>query len=188
MIPNGKELLDFIDSILKKEGFTKKKDTWYKSSEDCICFFTIGKSPYGGYYENVLGCFLKELNDTNAAFPIYYKCDVKFSMELLADQELVKRVLDLENNEFKGEEREFILKELLELYVIPFLQHISSKEGIKLAVKKYDGLIYYIKFEARKLLSIKMPKESKTFSTSGCVYSQDKIIKYPPGFQWDCPT
>lgn len=158
MIANGKALFDLIDSILKKEGYTKKKDTWYKSTEDCICFFSIEKSPYGGYYDHVMGCFLKELNATGTDYPIYYKSDLRYDLDLLADRELVKRVLDLENNEFAGEEREFLIKELMEVYAIPFLQDISTKEGIRAAVQKYDGLVHHINVNARKLLSIKVSR------------------------------
>jgi hypothetical protein len=154
MIANGKTLFDFIDNILNREGFTKKKDTWYKTTEECICFFSVGKSPYGGYYDHVMGCFLKELNTSGREYPVYYKSDLKFGLDLLADKELVKRVLDLENNEFKENEREFLLKELMEMYLIPFLQDVSTKDGIKAAIKKYEDLIYYIKGDARKFLSI----------------------------------
>ena len=136
----------------------KKKDAWYKHTEDCICFFTIGKSPYGGYFEDAFGFFLKKLNKTGEEYPVFYKCDLKISLEVLADRDLVKRVFDLENLEFANTEREFILTELFELYVIPFLNEVSSKDGIKSAMTKYQDLIYYLNGEARKCLKLKMPK------------------------------
>jgi hypothetical protein len=154
MIANGKALFDHIDSFLKKEGYKKNKDTWYKSTNDCICFFSIGKSAYGGYYEHVMGCFLKELLTTVTDYPLYYKNHLKYSLDLIADSELVKRAFDLENTEFTGEEREFILKELIEVYIIPFLQDVSTKDGIRNAVNKYDGLVNRIKVDARRFLSI----------------------------------
>jgi hypothetical protein len=158
MIANGKALFDLIDAILKKEGFIKRKDTWYKHTDDCICFFTIGKSPYGGYYDHAFGFFLKDLNTTGQDFPVFYKCDLKISLEVLADKDLVKRVLNLENQQFANTEREFVINELFELYIVPFLNHVSSKDNIKSAMRKYEDLIYYLNGDARKHMKLKMPK------------------------------
>jgi hypothetical protein len=55
MISNEKELTEFIDSLLKPHGYTKKKDTWYARINECICFVAIVKSSYGGYYEEAIG-------------------------------------------------------------------------------------------------------------------------------------
>ena len=158
MISNGKELLNLIDTLLSKEGYIKKKDTWYKHTDECICFFSIGKSPYSGYYDHAFGFFLKDLNTTGHEYPAYYKCDLKIGLEFLADKELVRRVLDIENREFKNTEREFIISELFELYVVPFLTDVSSKESIKLAMSKYENLIHHLNMDARKRLKLKMPK------------------------------
>jgi len=155
MIVNGKSLFNFIDSILEKEGFIKKKDTWYKSYDECICFFSMGKSPYGGYYEHVMGGFLKELNNSGNEFPAYYKSDLKYTLENLADKELIKRTFDLENGEFTEMEREFVINELMEIYVIPFLKDISSKDFIKEALNKYKGLNNRITLKAKEALLLK---------------------------------
>ena len=158
MISNGKELLNLIDTLLSKEGYIKKKDTWYKHTDECICFFSIGKSPYGGYYDHAFGFSLKGLNTTGQEYPAYYKCHLKIGLEFFADKELVRRVLDIENGEFKNTEREFIISELFQLYLLPFLNEVSSQESIKLAMSKYDNLIHYLNMDARKLLKLKMPK------------------------------
>ncbi len=158
MIANGKALFDFINLILKKEGFVKKKNTWYKLTEDCICFFTIGKSPYGGYYEEAFGFFLKDLNTTGQDYPVYYKCNLKIGLSHMVDEEFVKRAFDLENQEFANTEREFIITEFFELYVIPFLNDVSSKDLIVAAMVKYQDLIYYIDGDSRIYLKLKMPK------------------------------
>lgn len=154
MIANGKALHDFIDSILKKESFLKKKDTWYLSSEECICFFTLKKSPFGGLYEDLMGCFLKELHTPSNGFPAFNKNDLKFCIDNFVDKELVRRVFDLENNEFKEQQREFYINEFFELHILPFLKDVSTKDGIKEAINKYEDLIYYVKGRAREILSI----------------------------------
>lgn len=159
MISNGKALIDFIDAILNKHGFVKKKDTWYKHTEDCICFFTMGKSPYGGYYDHAFGFFLKDINKTGKEFPIFYKCDLKINLQFFADYELVKRVLNLENREFKAVEREFLITEMFDLYVIPFLNDVGSKDGVKAAMNKYNNLIYYLKGDAMRYLKLDHPDD-----------------------------
>ena len=158
MIANEKSLFDFVDSILKKKGFVKKKNTWYWSTDECICFFSIGKSPYGGLYEDVMGCFLKELNDTGKEFPELHKSHLRYTIEELVDKDLVKSVFNLENHEFKGDEREFMIKELIEIYVIPFIEDVNTKQNIKAAIAKYSDLVYWIDTDLRKKLSIKTPK------------------------------
>jgi hypothetical protein len=60
MISNGKELYIFLDDLFKPQGFVRKKDTYYKSTLDCIVFFSIGKSEFGGRYESVMGSFYKK--------------------------------------------------------------------------------------------------------------------------------
>ena len=159
MISNGKALTNFIDTILNGQGFIKKKDTWYKHTEDCICFFTIGKSPYGGYYDHAFGFFLKDINDSGTKYPAFYRCNLKIGLEFFADNELVKRVLNLENLEFKNSEREFLITEMFDLYIIPFLNDVDSKAGVKSAVKKYDDLIYYLDSDAMTYLNLDPPDD-----------------------------
>ncbi len=159
MIANGKALILLIDTILNKHAFIKKKDTWYKHTDECICFFTIGKSPYGGKYDHAFGFFLKDLNKAEKEYPVFYKCDLKIGLEFFADTELVKRILDLENQEFQNTEREFLITEMFDLYITPFLDEVGSKEGIKSAVKRYDNLIHYLKIDALNYLNIASPND-----------------------------
>lgn len=156
MISNQKTLFDFIDNIMKPFGFIKKKDTWYQHTNECICFLCVGKSPYGGYYGEVLGCFLKEINQEKEEYPKYYKCNLKYGIsDIIENKDLIKKVFNLENNDFENEnEREIILKDLFENYALPFLKDISTKEGIKIALKKYKGLIIWMDVEMKKALSI----------------------------------
>jgi len=154
MIINQKELFSFIETIFKEYGFVKKKNCWYLTTPECICFFYLAKSSYSGLYENVLGGFLKEINTSEKDFPDYYKCDLRYAIEDMADKNLVKRAFDLENGEFKESERELLIKKLIESFAIPFLKDISTKDGIKKAMTKYDGLIYMTNADLKKYLSI----------------------------------
>lgn len=142
MIANGKALLSLIDNILKPLGYVKKKDTWYLHTEECILFFTIDKSPYGGQYGEGFGCFLKELEITwnNKETPPYYKSHLRISLLFFVGNEIVYPLFDLENNSFTNDEREKAIVELVEKYAIPFLNGIQSKEGILETYKKDPGL------------------------------------------------
>lgn len=155
MISNKKDLYKLINSILKPSGFTQKGDTWYLHTDECICFLNIGKSPYGGYYGDVIGCFLKEINQDKGEFPSYYKCNLKYYLEnLTGERDLVNRVLDLENKSFTKNEREIVLKDLIENYALPFLEEIGTRQGIKNASKKYKGLTKRMNVDIKKALSI----------------------------------
>jgi len=158
MISNGKELFTLLDNLLKPHGFIRKKDTWYLHTPECICFFSIGKSQFGGHYDHVMGCFLKEIHDDLEEYPKYYKNDLKYGLDDLADKQTVKEVLDFQNSKFVQNQREIILKDLIENHAVPFLKDISSKEGIKDSIKKYKGLFNRTKGRLIENLGISLQK------------------------------
>ena len=154
MISNAKELFGFMDTLLKPQGYLRKKDTYYLVTSECICFFCIIKSDFGGYYEDLMGCFVKGVYDGKDEFPKYYKNNLKYVLNYFVDSNLVKEVFDLENKTYVANEREFLIKELIEMYVIPFLKDISTKEGIRAAIHKYKELKYYMDYDLRSALGI----------------------------------
>jgi len=140
MISNGKELYIFLDDLFKPQGFVRKKDTYYRSSQDCIVFFSIGKSEFVGRYESVMGGFYKKLLGEEVEFPKYFESHLRYGLENFVDKSLVRRVFDLKNGEFRGNEREILIREFFELYIIPFLKDVSTIDGIKESLRKYEGL------------------------------------------------
>lgn len=154
MINNGKELFNFIDSLLKPHGFVKEKETWYLFTNECVCFFSMEKSSYSGRYGHVMGCFLNEISEGIEKFPKYYKNDLKSSLFNFVGKELSIKVFDLENGVYSNNERENIITELFETYIIPFLMDISSKEKIKNALTKHEHLKFYMKGRLKIALGI----------------------------------
>ena len=154
MIANGTDIYYLIDSILKPRGFVRKKDTYYLHTLECICFFSIGKSPFGGHYDHVMGCFVKAIMKEKNEFPKYYKSHLKFNIADIAGKEVVKKVFDLENKEFVKDERERAIRNLIENYLIPFLDDISSVTKILKAIKKYGDLKYYVVSDLQDYLGI----------------------------------
>ena len=155
MISSGRELYNIIDKILKPLGYIKEKDTWYLHTVDCICYFTCGKSPYGGgEYGHAMGCFLKEIYEGKDEFPKYYKDNLRYSLSDMVNKDLVKNVFNLEYSNFINNERELIITDLLENYAVPFLINVSTKNGIVNSVKKYKGLENRMDLKIKKALGI----------------------------------
>jgi len=151
-------LYAFLDKIFNPNGFIRKKDTYYLQAEECICFFSIGKSQFGGRYDHVMGCFLRELHPKEGDFPKFYKSDLKFSLRELSNKDKVKKIFDFENQDFSGSQRELIIEDLIINKAIPFLKDVSSIQGIKNSVKKYKDLRYSITGELMDALGIPYPK------------------------------
>jgi len=120
MLSNTKELYTFLGKLFIPHGFCRKKDTYYLSTDECICFFSIGKSSLGGNYDHMMGCFLKELMIDKDDFPKYNMNHLKFSLRELANRKIVKQVFDFENHAYKNEEREKVIKDLIEKKTLPF--------------------------------------------------------------------
>lgn len=155
MISNQRELYNLIDSVLKPFKFIKKKETWYRHTDDCICYFTCGKSPYGGgEYGHAMGCFLKEIYEGKDEFPKYYKDNLRYSLSDMANKDVVEKVFNLEGRNFVNNERELIITDLITNHAVPFLNDVSTKEGIINAVDKYKGLKNRMDLKIKKALSI----------------------------------
>ena len=71
-----------------------------------------------------------------------------------ANSDAMGKAFDLNEKAFKGQEREKVIQDLLENYVVPFLMLISTGVGIKKAVKKYKTLKNRIDVKTREALSI----------------------------------
>jgi len=148
-------LHNLIDNLLTPHGYIKKKDTWYLHTEDCICYFTCGKSPYGGgEYGHAMGCFLKEIYEDKDEFPKFYKDNLRYSLSDLVNRNLVQKAFDLECKDFVNDERELFITVSIANHAVPFLKDVSTKEGILNAVKKYKGLNYHMDLKIKKALAM----------------------------------
>lgn len=153
MINDKKELFKLLDKIFKRHGYVKKNDTWYRHTDECICFFSIGKSRLDGHYEHILGGFLKELGVTEE-FPKYYKCHLRYALDYFLSKERVRQIFDLKDASFKNDERDQAITDLIENHAIPFLQDISTKSGIKGALEKYKSLSFMTNISLKAALGV----------------------------------
>lgn len=157
MISNAHDLYLFIDRIFNPYGFIRKKDCYYKNSDECIVFFSLGKtSNASGYFDHVMGCFLKELQPKVEKYPAYYKCNLKFHLGEFIERQKILDVFSL-NHTLPEFQREVIIQEWLLNIVIPFLKKIDTKKGVGLAMAEYPRLIHYADGELMALLDLKYP-------------------------------
>lgn len=130
MIYSGKQLFALLDSILKREGFKRKNDTYYLNTKDCICFFTINKSRYHDkdFYDHVMGCFVKDLQIEKTEFPKFYTSHLKYTLDEFVKYEEVKKIFRLSNDVYKKNEREKAITDLIINFALPFLKDVGSKK------------------------------------------------------------
>jgi hypothetical protein len=159
MIVNGRQLTTFITSVLSPFGFVRNKDNWYFITDECICMFHCSKSIFRGKYEPTLAGYYKKVCLPDEDFPVYYKANVRYATNDLTSKdpnsEVMEKAFNLLDTQFKGLEREDLIRAMLEDHVVPFLKMISTGEGIKKASRKYKNLKYRIDIETREALSIK---------------------------------
>jgi hypothetical protein len=149
----------FFDKILSPHELVRYKDTWYQDTGECIVFFCVGKDRGAGRYGDQMGSFLKRIMEEKREYPPYYQAPLRFGLSEFVDRDLVTRVFDLKNDEFKNEEREYLMREFVELYVLPFLKDVSTPERIKGAMDKYPALTYSTYLTLKSALGIPLPEE-----------------------------
>jgi hypothetical protein len=158
MIVNGKEFIAYINSILCTHGFIKQKDNWYYITEECISIFHTSKSIYPGKFDHTVACYYKKVTNPNEQFPVHYKANVRYSTKFITqnsvNSQLMEKAFNLLDTSFKDQEREELIRDMLENYIIPFLKLVSTGDGIKKATKKYKTLINRVDIDTRKSLSI----------------------------------
>lgn len=154
MINSVKDFQDIVNSLLMPLGFVKKKNTWYFETDDCICFFYLGTSRSVGIGE-MMGCFLKEIMEVEEKFPLCSGAHLRYSLEYYENPEFDSTILRLDKPVFDAV-REDELKRAIVNFAIPFLDAISTREGITETAKKIPRLKHYMFGDFRKALGIKL--------------------------------
>lgn len=153
MINNQKQLVSFIDQILKPYNFIKKGTNWYLKTNECIVVFGIEKSNWGGQFGTVITLLVREIEDSE--YPKAHQCHIHgLGLELLVNnRDEFERSLDLERT-FQNEERESFIRTALIGYAIPLLLKVSTIAGLKDAIKEYEDLKYYITLKLKNHLGL----------------------------------
>jgi hypothetical protein len=114
-------------STMKKAGFQKKGDGWYRETEDAILVANLQKSNFGEQYYVNLAVWLKALGEVS--FPKEYQCHVRTRATAL-DPERQRywdgEVFNLEHREILDAGRAQLIESFLETVAIPFLVAAGS--------------------------------------------------------------
>jgi hypothetical protein len=113
---------DVFASTLKRAGFQKKGEGWFKETDDAVLVANLQKSNFGAQYYVNLAIWLKALGEVR--FPKEYQCHIRIRASAL-DPERQKywnsEVFNLDHDEIPAEERFDLVRSFLEMKAIPFL-------------------------------------------------------------------
>ena len=123
---------DTFVSIMNRNGFHKKSDTWYRRTDDAILVVNLQKSDYGYQYYINLAVWLKALGEN--AFPKEHHCHIRLRavhLDRNHQRHWEHEVLNLENTSMSDVERAQQIQTLLEDIAIPFLLSCGSLDRIR---------------------------------------------------------
>ena len=118
-------------SSMRKCGFNKKSDCWYRQTTDAILVTNLHKSNYGDQYYVNLAVWLKAFGES--AFPKDYQCHVRLRASMIeADKQRFweAEVFNLDhpiNEVMRGD----VITAFLESVAIPFLLNCGSVENLR---------------------------------------------------------
>jgi hypothetical protein len=127
-----KVLVDAFGAVLKSAGFKKKKaDTWYLNCADTIQLLNVQKSSYGQQHYVNLAIWLKPIGESET--PPEHKCQIRLRWSALfaEDDELPKRLVDLEDDSISDEARKTGIIKIVESHVLPFFSRTMSIDNLK---------------------------------------------------------
>ncbi len=126
---------------LREVGFKVRANTWHKQCQDTILVVNLQKSQWGPQFYINLAVWVRQLGEALA--PKEYQCHIRQRATSLPDQraKTLERALDLEDESMGMQEREACIDELMRESAIPFLESLSTMEGIRsaLEVRKLTG-------------------------------------------------
>jgi hypothetical protein len=160
MISNKAELTDFISSSLKPYGFKKRKNTWYFETDESISTLALTKSSWSNQFYLDIFLIVKALlkgdiikNSTGGE--IMWRID-----ELYENKNELNDNLNFDDINIHPKQREIIIKEALLNRGLPFLQGLTSINGIKDLIIKYPKFKYCISDRLWRYLNLDVSREN----------------------------
>ena len=130
-----------VDNELKSQGFIKKGNSWYSSTNECIVLLNLQHSNFSSFYYVNLGSFLRKRN-YDEKYPKETECHIRTRVPYgVNDDESYHEILDL-TTDISDEKRELLLIDMIHKYCLPTLLKLSSIEGIKKLYKERPNLNY----------------------------------------------
>ena len=130
-----------VDKELKSQGFIKKGNSWYSSTNECIVLLNLQHSNFSSFYYINLCSFLRKRN-YDEKYPKETECHIRTRVPNSGeDGENYLEILDL-TTLVSDEKRELLLIDMIHKYCLPYLLKLSSIEGIKELYKEEPSLNY----------------------------------------------
>ena len=153
MMMNTKVLSGWIDDVLKKRAFSKRRYTWYRHHPETILVLDLQKSDYSGQYYVNLAVALRGLNPEE--FPSEERCHIRIRLDkVIDDQKTVLTVFDLENRALTDNERCQQIREMIGRGS-QWLEELATPEAIARRLSSNESLRNRTTVQARRFLNIK---------------------------------
>lgn len=138
---------------LREAGFKVRTNTWHKQCQDTILVVNLQKSQWGPQYYINLAVWVKQLGDVST--PKEYQCHIRQRATDLPDKraKTLERALDLEDESMSMEQREACIDELMRESAIPFLESLSTVEGIRSALEAQKLKGCFVNRQLKELLA-----------------------------------
>ena len=122
---------------LAKNGFESIFGGWFKESAECIVVLDLQKSNYGNYYELNIKVFIQGLFGK-----LYIKGKDLVKKDtgdiFIRQPNDYKELFDLDNK-ISDSEREIMLDELFNVFIVPFTSQMLSKNSIRKSYVLVNG-------------------------------------------------
>jgi len=130
-----KELASILNTVLSPIGFKKKGDYWTINGDEITKMVNLQKSKFTNSFYINYGYILKSIPLNNLMMHVFKG----FGSIDKTEQQLITRLLDLENN-IPEIERENELKKILLEILVSNIQEVNTEEDILRELKKRPHL------------------------------------------------
>jgi hypothetical protein len=118
--------------VVKRHGFTKSSDGWYKNTADAILVVNLQRSSYGPQYYVNLAVWLRALGEVT--YPKEYQCHIRLrATHFATGQETFweRQVFDLESDTISDSRRAELIRSFLGEQVMPTFLSYGSLETLR---------------------------------------------------------
>lgn len=130
-----KDLIELMNEILCPLGFKHKGNNWLFNEAELSKIINLQKSCFGNYYYINYGFIIKAIKLDG----LYMHIDNRLASKNREEQKEIDTLLDFEFDMPK-KRRLFLLKQKIELIILPVMQNVNSEEDIKNELKKRSHL------------------------------------------------
>jgi Domain of unknown function (DUF4304) len=138
---------------LREAGFKVRSNTWHKQCQDTILVVNLQKSQWGPQFYINLAVWVRQLGEASA--PKEYQCHIRQRATSLPDRRAkdLERALDLDDESLSMQEREACIGEFMRESAIPFVESLSTMEGIRSALEAQVLKGCFVNRELKELLA-----------------------------------